>query len=114
MPGIHQCKIYLVKYNADNLNIIINNLIWSIRHTDKHASFVFLLRVLLLCCESKIETLDATIVNSCGVQDCKKLNENVSRRCCRCSIFWENENCEMLNQREKVELYFEEALPFDE
>ena len=58
---------------------------------------------------SRFETLDATYANSCAVQTCKKLNEIFSQRCCGCKISWENQDCEMLTQTEKVDLYFDEA-----
>ena len=59
---------------------------------------------------SKVKTLDALYINSCGVQTCKKLNENIDERCCGCKITWDNQDCLMLKQDKKVDLYFDEAL----
>ena len=59
---------------------------------------------------SKFETLEGTYINSCAVQTCKKLNEIIDQRCCGCKKTWNNQDCLMLTQDEKVDLYFEEAL----
>ena len=58
----------------------------------------------------KFETLEATYINSCDVQTCKKVNEIVDERCCGCKKTWNNQDCLILTQDEKVDLYFDEAL----
>ena len=59
---------------------------------------------------SKFEVLEAIVVNSCGMQVSKQLNEIFAKRCCACRLSEQNLDCAMLTQDEKVALYFEEAL----
>ena len=58
---------------------------------------------------SKLETLEAFYVNRCVVQTCKKLNEIIDERCCGCKMTWNNQDCLIWTQEEKVGLYFDEA-----
>ena len=59
---------------------------------------------------SKFEVLEAIVVNSCGMQVSKQLNEIFAKRCCACRLSEQNLDCAMLTQDEKVGLCFEEAL----
>ena len=61
---------------------------------------------------SRLETLEAMYVNSCAIQTCKKLNEIFNQRCCGCKVSWENRDCSMLTQSEKIDLYFEESFRY--
>ena len=64
---------------------------------------------------SNFETLKVTYIKkiSCAVQTCKKLNKTTDERCCGCKITWNNQDCLMLTQDKKMDLYFDEALRCD-
>ena len=62
--------------------------------------------------DSKLEVLQATFLNTCAVQVCKKMNQITSWRCCGCKISKEKKDCLVLSQDEKVETYFDEALRY--
>ena len=59
-----------------------------------------------------MEVLQATFLNTCAVQVCKKLNQITNSHCCGCKISKEKQGCLMLSQDEKFETYFDEALEY--
>ena len=60
--------------------------------------------------QPNIELLQSIFVSACAVQIHKKVNQIFTKRCCGCKSLWKNTDCQMLNDEEKLDLYFEEAL----